>query len=94
MIFRVSGVNTFYTTIYAHKAYYDATITFAGPNFNYTIFDVHETNDANAIDDSNGSGDHAEDIDHKWNWKFVYNLKYLFHGRMGSISKILETLIK
>ena len=62
MIFCVSGVNTFYTTIYAHKAYYDATITFAGPNFNYTIFD---TDDSNAIDDSNGSGDHAENIDLK-----------------------------
>ena len=71
-IFRVSGVNTFYTTIYAHKAYYDATITFAGPNFNYTIFD---TDDSNAIDGSNGSGDHAEDIDHKWNLKFIYELE-------------------
>ena len=86
--FCISGVNTFYTTVYAHKPYYDATITFAGPNFNYTIFD---NDDSNAIDDSNGSGDHAEDIDHKWNLKFIYELKVPFHLRLRSILKIPET---
>ena len=48
-MFNLIGQNSFYTSVFAHKSYNNAKVTFDGPNYNYTL---HEDDGSRNIESS------------------------------------------